>query len=70
MSCTEVAAELLNSPPRIGQGSDESLSAAMTLCIVTSAISEIISLLISCSLFLRTNIHKKSQDIINKPWDL
>ncbi len=46
MSVTDVAAELLNSPPRIGQGSDDNLSAAKPLCTAKSAISEIISLLI------------------------
>jgi hypothetical protein len=46
MSATDVAAELLNSPPRIGQGSADSLSAAKILCIVTIATREIISLLI------------------------
>jgi hypothetical protein len=50
MSATDVAAELLNSPPRIGQGKYDSLSTAKALCIVTSATRVIINLLISSSL--------------------
>ena len=70
MSVTDVAAELLNSPPRMGQGSDVSLSAAMALCIATSAIREIISLLIFCSLYLWTKIQIKSQSDVFSLWDL
>lgn len=70
MSATDVAAELLNSPPRIGQGSADSLSAAKALCIVTITTREIKSLLIFYSLFLQTNIRNKSQSNSFLPWDL
>jgi hypothetical protein len=44
MSATDVAAELLNSPPRIGHGKLDSLSPAKVLCIVTIAIRKTIKI--------------------------
>lgn len=61
---------LLNSPPRKGQGSDVSLPTAMALCIATSAIREIISLLIFCSLQSADKDTKKSRSETTTPWDL